>query len=491
MQLLRHFTIRRVVLWMMLFSLGVLALAGGYGSLTLREMYRHADRADTLTQQLTFLTRAGLVMQDGTLTDKMSLLTAVPSDAAWDGYRAALSAPDRYPGAARERLEALTRQLAAEDAPVMAERHRLEVILFTALLAAIALLAFCDRYLLVHLVRPVAKIRAHLQTIADGDLTREPEDLGRNCVGQLVPLVREMQYSLLDAVEAIRDNAVILHREAGEIAAGNADLSDRTSTQAAALEQTADSMEEITATVTHNADNAREARELAGLTADITQRGAELMQTVVDAMGGIADGSEKIRQFTSTINSIAFQTNILALNAAVEAARAGEQGRGFAVVASEVRSLAQRSAAASKEIEGLIADTVVRISDGRRSADSAGATMNEVLRGVEGVNALIGQIALASEEQSKGIAQVTLAVAELDRVTQQNATLVQQVSATAGSLSGQTTALGGAITRFTLPAATDGSARVNETSVLSAKWCLADPPATSTHQGQWVAFGRR
>ena len=192
MQLLRHFTIRRVVLWMMLFSLGVLALAGGYGSLTLREMYRHADRADTLTQQLTFLTRAGLVMQDGTLTDKMSLLTAVPSDAAWDGYRAALSAPDRYPGAARERLEALTRQLAAEDAPVMAERHRLEVILFTALLAAIALLAFCDRYLLVHLVRPVPTIRSLLQTTAASDPSREPQYLARNSFSQLLPLVTPM-----------------------------------------------------------------------------------------------------------------------------------------------------------------------------------------------------------------------------------------------------------------------------------------------------------
>jgi methyl-accepting chemotaxis protein len=483
MQLLRHFTIRRVVLWMMILSLAVVALAGSYGALTLREMYRHADRADALTQQLTFLTRAGLVMQDGTAAEKADLLAAVPAEAAWDSYRAALSAPDRYPAAARERLGSLTQQLAADDAPVMAERHRLEIILISALLAAAALLAFCDRYLLVHLVRPVAKIRAHLKTIAGGDLTREPEDLGRNCVGQLVPLVREMQHSLLDAVAAIRDNAVILHREAGEIAAGNADLSDRTATQAAALEQTAASMEEITATVAHNAENARDARELAERTAGTTQRGAEQVQTVVDAMSSIAEGSEKIRQFTATINGIAFQTNILALNAAVEAARAGEQGRGFAVVAAEVRSLAQRSAAASKEIEGLIADTVARVSDGRRAAGSAGTTMDEVLRGVGGVNALIGQIALASEEQSKGIAQVTLAVAELDRVTQQNATLVQEVSATAGNLSGQTTALGGVITRFTLP----------EEGGNTAVSPPARPPQvkvnTPLQQSDWVAFG--
>ncbi|MXP60673.1 methyl-accepting chemotaxis protein [Pantoea sp. Taur] len=483
MQLLRHFTIRRVVLWMMILSLAVVALAGSYGALTLREMYRHADRADALTQQLTFLTRAGLVMQDGTAAEKAALLNDAPTEAAWDSYRAALSAPDRYPAAARERLGSLTQQLAADDAPVMAERHRLEVILISALLAAAALLAFCDRYLLVHLVRPVAKIRAHLKTIAGGDLTREPEDLGRNCVGQLVPLIREMQHSLLDAVAAIRDNAVILHREAGEIAAGNADLSDRTATQAAALEQTAASMEEITATVAHNAENAREARELAGRTAGTTQRGAELVQTVVDAMGGIAEGSEKIRQFTATINGIAFQTNILALNAAVEAARAGEQGRGFAVVATEVRALAQRSAAASKEIEGLIADTVARVSDGRRAAGSAGDTMSEVLHGVVGVNALIGQIALASVEQSKGIAQVTLAVAELDRVTQQNATLVQEVTATAGNLSGQTTELGGAITRFTLPAKEGYTAAAASAPPVSSR--RATPPP----KGDWVAFG--
>lgn len=323
--------------------------------------------------------------------------------------------------------------------------------MLAALLAAVALLLFCDRYLVVHLVRPVGKIRGHLKIIADGDLTREPEDLGRNCVGQLVPLVKEMQHSLLQTVSAIRDNAAILHREAGDIAAGNADLSDRTSTQAAALEQTAASMEEITVTVRHNAQNAREARELAASTTDTTQQGVELVQLVSAAITSIAQGSEKIRQFTTTINGIAFQTNILALNAAVEAARAGEQGRGFAVVASEVRSLAQRSAAASKEIEELIADTVARVDDGRRAAESAGTTMEAVLHGVGGVNELIGQIALASDEQSKGIAQVTVAVAELDRVTQQNATLVQQVSATADSLSGQTETLGSVITRFTLP----------------------------------------
>lgn len=187
----------------------------------------------------------------------------------------------------------MTQQLAGNQAPLKADRHRLEGVLLAALLAAVALLLFCDRYLVVHLVRPVGKIRGHLKIIADGDLTREPEDLGRNCVGQLVPLVKEMQHSLLQTVSAIRDNAAILHREAGDIAAGNADLSDRTSTQAAALEQTAASMEEITVTVRHNAQNAREARELAASTTDTTQQGVELVQLVSAAITSIAQGSEK------------------------------------------------------------------------------------------------------------------------------------------------------------------------------------------------------
>lgn len=452
MNTLRHFTIRRVVLWIMIVSLGVIVLAGACSSQIVRDIYRQTDRSAVLTQQLRFLAHSALVMQSGTAADKNALVALTPASADWDNFRAALTTtPSGYATAARAQLDSVTQQLAQQQGPLNADRRQLDQVLLAALLAAVALLLFCDRYLVVHLVRPVGKIRGHLKIIAGGDLTREPEDLGRNCVGQLVPLVKEMQHSLLQTVSAIHDNAAILHREAGDIAAGNADLSDRTSTQAAALEQTAASMEEITVTVRHNAQNAREARELAASTTDTTHQGVELVQQVSAAITSIAQGSEKIRQFTATINGIAFQTNILALNAAVEAVRAGEQGRGFAVVASEVRSLAQRSAAASKEIEELIADTVARVEDGRRAAESAGTTMEAVLRGVGGVNELIGQIALASDEQSKGIAQVTVAVAELDRVTQQNATLVQQVSATAGSLSGQTETLGNVITRFTLP----------------------------------------
>ncbi|WP_312828514.1 methyl-accepting chemotaxis protein, partial [Pantoea anthophila] len=334
MNSLRHFTIRRVVLWMMIISLGVVALAGGYSSHVLRDIYRQTDRTAVLTQQLSFLTQSAIAMQSGSAADKSAVMAAMPEGADWERLRTALTTtPADYASAARAQLNSITQQLAQHQAPLRADRHQLQGVLLAALLAAFALLLFCDRYLVVHLVRPVAKIRGHLKIIADGDLTQEPEDLGRNCVGQLVPLVKEMQHSLLHMVSAIRDNAAILHREAADIAAGNADLSDRTSTQAAALEQTAASMEEITVTVRHNAQNAREARELAVSTTDTTQQGAKLVQTVTAAITSIAEGSEKIRQFTATINGIAFQTNILALNAAVEAARAGEQGRGFAVVA--------------------------------------------------------------------------------------------------------------------------------------------------------------
>lgn len=492
MQLLRHFTIRRVVLWIMIVSLGIVALAGACSTVVLRDIYRHAERSDALTQELTFLTRAGIVMQSGTAAEKGALQAEVPRSEGWDSFRESLTAvPAAYPAAARERLNTLTLQLAQEDSPLMAERRWLEIILTAALLATAALLLFCDRYLVVHLVGTVARFRAHLKTIADGDLTREPEDLGRNCVGQMVPLVKEMQHSLLSAVQAIRDNATLLQREACDIAAGNSDLSGRTATQAAALEQTAASMQEITANVSHNADNASQARELAGRTADATQQGVHLVRSVVDAMGGIAEGSEKIRQFTSTINAIAFQTNILALNAAVEAARAGEEGKGFAVVAGEVRSLAQRSASASREIEELISDTVARVKVGRRAADNAGISMDEVLQGVGSMNEIIGQIAMASEEQNRGIAQVTLAVAELDGTTQQNAALVKQVSATADSLSGQTATLDGIIKRFILPAQKPVQAEEDSAAESRSSFQLSGTASRVSDDGNWVVFGGR
>lgn len=449
MYFLRNFTIRRVVQVILLAALLVVALAGTYGSAVLHDMHQRDGGRDALTAQLLFLTRAGNVMASGSPAEKAALQADLPQEAAWAPVRRALSeTPALFSAASNKRLVWLQHQLASDEAAMTQDRHRLEAAFIIAALVTLGLLAFCDRFLVTHLVKPLGVMREYFKRIAAGDLSREPQEFGRNCVGQLVPLVRLMQQSLLTTVLSVRDNTVVLRQEAADIAAGNTDLSDRTTRQAAALEQTAASMEELTATVKNNALSAREARELAGATTHTTQQGETLVTSVSTLMNDIAEEAEKIRQFTATINSIAFQTNILALNAAVEAARAGEQGRGFAVVASEVRTLAQRSAAAAKEIEGLISGAVTRVQEGAVVAARAGDTMGSVTKSVAAVNDLIGQIALASDEQSKGISQVTLAIADLDRVTQQNASLVQQVTASAGSLSGRTETLASAISHF-------------------------------------------
>lgn len=236
-------------------------------------------------------------------------------------------------------------------------------VIVTATIIGLLILLFADRYLVAMLVKPLDQLRHHFRQIAQGDLSQPIAPFGRNCVGQLVPLLTAMQDSLREAVSTIRSGSENIWRGATEISSGNNDLSSRTEEQAAALEETAASMEQLTATVKLNADNARQASELADLASLTASRGGALVDNVVNTMTGISVSSKKIAEITSVINSIAFQTNILALNAAVEAARAGEQGRGFAVVAGEVRNLASRSASAAKEIEGLITDSVSRVEE--------------------------------------------------------------------------------------------------------------------------------
>ncbi|WP_246873142.1 methyl-accepting chemotaxis protein, partial [Pantoea ananatis] len=249
--------------------------------------------------------------------------------------------------------------------------------------------------------------------------------------GELMRAVGEMSDELRRIISGIRSGVTSVSQASAEIASGNNDLSARTESQAAALAQTAASMEQLTATVKQNADNIHHSSRLAQQTFDTASRGGELVTNVVSTMDEISASSGKISEITSVINSIAFQTNILALNAAVEAARAGEQGRGFAVVASEVRNLAQRSALAAKEIEALIQDSVARIRAGSQLVSQTGNTMGEIVTSVSNVTEILNEISHASEEQNRGIAQVGVAIVEMDNVTQQNAALVEQSSAAA------------------------------------------------------------
>ncbi len=298
------------------------------------------------------------------------------------------------------------------------------------------------------LLHPLSEIMSYIGYITNGDLTRELNISGKNEMAQLASSLREMQHGLARTVSDVREGTDAIFSGASEIAAGSNDLSVRTEQQAASLEETAASMEQLTATVKQNAENARQASLLANNASEIAQKGGLVVDGVVQTMNEIAGSSKKIADITSVIDGIAFQTNILALNAAVEAARAGEQGRGFAVVAGEVRSLAQRSAQAAKEIKELIEDSVTRVDSGTAQVGSAGDTMGEIVHAVTRVTDIMSEIASASDEQSRGISQVGTAVSEMDRVTQQNASLVEESASAATSLEEQASRLSLAVSVF-------------------------------------------
>lgn len=299
-------------------------------------------------------------------------------------------------------------------------------------------------------IQPLQQSASRIERIAAGDLTMADEPTGRSEIGRLSHHLQQMQHALQQTVGAVRQGAEEIYRGTSEITAGNTDLSSRTEQQAAAIEQTAASMEPLTATVKQNADNAHHASKLAEDASGKASRGGQMVSGVVQTMGNISTSSKKISEITAVINSIAFQTNILALNAAVEAARAGEQGRGFAVVASEVRTLASRSAQAAKEIEGLIGASVSLIEQGSEEVIAAGSTMNEIVDAVKRVTDIMLDIAAASDEQSRGIVQVSQAISEMDKVTQQNASLVEEASAAAASLEEQAARLTQAVDAFHL-----------------------------------------
>jgi methyl-accepting chemotaxis protein len=283
--------------------------------------------------------------------------------------------------------------------------------------------------------------------IANGDLSIAIDDAAKD---SLLYEMKEMRNSLVSIVGQVRVGTETIGTASREIAAGNIDLSSRTEMQASSLEKTASAMEELTSTVKQNADNAREANQLAASASEVARKGGEVVSQVVDTMGSINASANKIVDIIGVIDGIAFQTNILALNAAVEAARAGEQGRGFAVVASEVRNLAQRSAAAAKEIKTLIGDSVEKVERGSKLVGQAGVTMDEVVASVKRVTDIMGEIANASQEQSAGIAQVNLSIIEMDSMTQQNAALVEEAAAAAQSLQDQASELAHVVSIFKL-----------------------------------------
>ena len=305
------------------------------------------------------------------------------------------------------------------------------------------------------ILRPLNKAIAIARIVASGDLTNPIEVGSGKETGRLMQALKNMNDNLAGIVGEVRGASSFIDTSVKQIAAGNSDLSQRTEEQASSLAETAASMEELTSTVKENAENAKQAKQLAVHASDVAVKGGQVVGEMVQTMTSISDSSKKIVDIISVIDGIAFQTNILALNAAVEAARAGEQGRGFAVVAGEVRNLAQRSAAAAKEIKALIGDSVDKVNDGAKLVDQAGTTMNDIGDAVKRVTDIMSEISAASAEQSIGIEQVNQAITEMDEVMQQNAALVEEAAAVAESMQEQANTLMKAVSMFKLGATSE------------------------------------
>lgn len=323
--------------------------------------------------------------------------------------------------------------------------------LIAALLIVGALIVICV-FIARSITRPMNHAIKVAQSVAAGDLSTIIHVENGNETGKLMQALKDMNASLLDTVRQVRTGTDTIATASSQIAAGNQDLSSRTEMQASSLQQTAASMEELTSTVKQNADNARQANQMAQSASEVAVKGGQVVAQVVDTMGSINTSSKKIVDIISVIDSIAFQTNILALNAAVEAARAGEQGRGFAVVATEVRSLAQRSASAAKEIKALIDDSVGKVNTGSQLVAQAGSTMEQIVSSIRRVTDIMGEITAASHEQTLGIEQVNQAISQMDGVTQQNAALVEEAAAAAQALQDQAGSLAEVVSIFKVDA---------------------------------------
>lgn len=337
-----------------------------------------------------------------------------------------------------------------ESVDLHAELDAINQMVFAAIIFAVLLAGGATVYLIRAITRPLNAAVVVARRVAGGDLSVQVDVTSNNEFGQLLGALRDMTGSLTGIVHEVRIESDVIATASNQIASGNMDLSLRTEQQASSIEETAASIEELTGTVRQNADNARQASQLAATASEVALRGGAVVANVVTTMDDIKDSARQIVDIIAVIDSIAFQTNILALNAAVEAARAGEQGRGFAVVASEVRSLAQRSAGAAKEIKELITNSVGKVDNGSRLVNQAGTTMDEIVRSVGRVTEIMGEISSASAEQSSGIEQIHQAISHMDQATQQNAALVEEAASAAYSLQDSASSLAARVSIFKL-----------------------------------------
>jgi methyl-accepting chemotaxis protein len=355
-------------------------------------------------------------------------------------------------------IDLLSKRAAADAASLHASLNATGYLIGSVILVGALVSVLFGFMLLRSITDPLRHAVGIARDVAAGRLSGQIHADSNNEIGQLIKALGEMDASLYNMVRDVRTASGTIDDAAGQIAAGNHEMSTRTEQQAGALEETAASTVQLTETVRRNRDNAREANDLAQSAAQVASKGGQVVSQVVDTMGSINESAKKIVDIIGVIDGIAFQTNILALNAAVEAARAGEQGRGFAVVASEVRSLAQRSAGAAKEIKALIAHSVEQVSQGSKLVDQAGATMDEIVLSVNRVTSIISEISNASKEQSEGIEHISIAIQQMDGTTQQNASMVEEAAAAAEELEQQSKRLVDLVSAFQLAGSAPASA---------------------------------
>jgi methyl-accepting chemotaxis protein len=398
-----------------------------------------------------------------------------------DAFRDDINTADT---AMAELFDTAMKRLDATKGTLESVEQRTRVLLLSAVVVVVLVAAGLAVITARTITAPIDAAVRISEALAAGDLAHHIEVRGTDELGQLMASLKRTVEQLNRIVREIKVASDTVGSAAQEIAQGHADLSSRTEEQASSLEQTAASMEQMTATVSQNAQNARKASKRASEASAVAERGGEAVATVVSTMEGIAASSKKIADIIGVIDGIAFQTNILALNAAVEAARAGEQGRGFAVVASEVRSLAQRSAAAAKEIRQLIADSVGRIDEGSKQVKRAGETMAEVVGTVRRVNKRIAEISAASQEQSQSLTQVSDTVQQLEKVTQQNAAMVEEATAASASLEEQASALTRAVGSFKLADAEQAAVRPTAVAATPAQPQASKAPALTKHEAK-------